>query len=269
MDNSFTVLFDFDSMIYKAVHKIVNIKTIRSWFADGKSKAWMKIEIINLTINRVDQMSNNILMDIELTDIQIESVEYFLTTCSKSIRKAASPIYKANRKKNKWVSLVRQELLKMEGFIYHDEYEADDLIKERAVEIGVDNYVICSVDKDLKQIEGIHFDYWRPVLKNPDGSLQVNEYGHRIIAPCRGLDIITAKQANHFFWKQMLMGDSGDNIKGIPRIGKVKAEKILSDSVNHEETVKEKYVNHFGEEEGRIQFDLHRLLIGLGIENRP
>lgn len=269
MDNSFTVLFDYDSMVYKAVYRVASISDIKEWFRDGKSKEWMTTEIINLTVNRLSNMGDGILLDIEDTGINVEAVEYFLTVCPKSVRKAASPIYKANRKRNKWVHLVRKYLIEMDAFIINEEWEADDLIKDRSTELGVDKFVICSIDKDLKQIAGIHFDYYRPILKNEDGSLQTDENGFRKVAPCRGLDVVSVEQASSFFWTQMLMGDSGDNIKGIPRIGKVKAAKIIAASDNYEETVKDKYISHFGEEEGQRQFELHRLLLGLGIKHRP
>jgi len=263
MKNNFTVLFDFDSMVYKAVHRIVDLQKIRSWFVDGKSKQWMETEIMNLSINRLLQMSDGIMIDIEETGINIESVEYFLTACKNSVRKKASATYKAKRKRNKWVSIVRQHLLKMEGFIFDDEFEADDLIKDKCVELGSENYVICSIDKDLKQIEGIHFDYYRPPSK------ELDQNGFRKVAPCRGLEFVTTEAADLFFWQQMLQGDAGDNIAGIKGIGKVKAKKILSTSTNHEETVFEKYIEIFGKEEGKEQFDLHRLLIGLGKNHRP
>lgn len=262
------MLFDFDSMIYQSVHKIADFGKIKSWFIEGKTREWIQVEIMNLSINRLLQMSDRIMIDLEETGINIESVEYFLTACNNSVRKKASTTYKAKRTKNKWVSIVRQELLQMGGFIFDDQFEADDLIKDRSVELGSDNYVICSIDKDLKQIEGIHFDYYRPILKDAIGQPVIDENGFRKVAPCRGLEVITKHQANLFFWQQMLQGDSGDNITGIPKIGKVKAKKILSDSVDYEQTVKKEYVKYFGEEEGKIQFELHKLLIGLGVKHR-
>lgn len=283
MDNSFTILFDYDSMIYKAVYKIVvsddykstdypNSGLIRKWFKDGRSREWMETEIINLTINRLEQMGNGIFQAIEDTRIEFFGVEYFLTSCPNSARKQASPIYKANRKPNKWVSLVRKELLKMGFASVHNEWEADDLIKDRAIELGVDKCIICSVDKDLKQIPGIHFDYYRPRLKNPDGSPQLDENGFRKVDPCRGLEVVTEQEAERFFWKQVLMGDSGDNIKGCPRIGEKTAEKLLDNCKSSEEyrdTVLQAYITRYEMTEGIKQFNLHKLLIGLGVKHRP
>jgi len=271
MKNKFTVLFDFDSMVYKSVHKIVDFQKIRSWFTEGKTRDWMETEIMNLSINRLLQMSDGIMIDIEETGINIESVEYFLTACKNSVRKKASTTYKAKRKRNKWVSIVRQHLLQMEGFIFDDEFEADDLIKDRCVELGSDNYVVCSIDKDLKQIEGIHFDYYRPVLKNPDGSVVLDVNGFRKVASCVGLSVVSKEEANKFLAAQMLTGDSCDGVVGLKGIGKVKAGKILKgvNPTDFKEVILAEYVNHFGcEEEGQKQFELHLLLLGLGVKYR-
>ncbi len=267
-------------MIYKAIWKIVvsedykatqhpNTGLIRKWFREERSREWMHTEIINLTINRLEQMGNTIFQDIEDTGIEIHGIEYFLTSCPRSIRKEQSPIYKANRKPNKWVKMVRKELLRMGFASVDDKWEADDLIKDRAIELGQTGCVICSIDKDLKQIPGIHFDYYRPPLKNEDGTPQLDENGFRKVSPCRGLDIVSEQDADKFFWIQVLMGDSGDNIKGVPRIGKVKATKIIEESTDYESTVRQAYIDHFGEQEGINQFELHRLLIGLGVNHRP
>ena len=270
-------------MIYKAVYKIVisddykrtkhpKSGLVRKWFNEGRSREWMEKEVINLTINRIEQMGNNIFQAVEDTGVQIDGVEYFLTDCENSVRKKEVKTYKANRKPNRWVSLVRKELLRMGFASTHDKWEADDLIKDRCVELGVDNYIICSPDKDLKQIPGIHFSYYqKPVKKNPDGSYPTDQYGHRIVSPYEGLSIVTEKEANRFFWKQMLMGDSGDNIKGVPRVGEKKSEIMLntcSDLAEVEQMVLDAYVQAYGEE-GQDQFNKHKLLIGLGVNHRP
>lgn len=303
VENSFIVLFDYDSMIYKSVYRICDMQKIRSWFKKGKSKDWMTKEIINLSVNRISNMGDAILLDIEETGINILMSEYFLTRCPRSKRKLAEPTYKANRKKrkNKWANLVRDYLIdEMGEFIIHnEEWEADDLIKDRAIELGKDKVVICSIDKDLKQIEGIHFNYYRPILRNPDGSFQTDRYGKRIQSPCIGLSTVSKNEANNFFWKQMLMGDAGDGIKGIPRIGEKKAEQILffEKPENYAKVVLGEYKKYYlsegkksvkdswhgenhtreeidmllvwWEEKGTKEFKLHLLLLGLGIKHRP
>lgn len=64
--------------------------------------------------------------------------------------------------------------------------------------------IICSIDKDLRQIAGEHY--------NPEKK----ETTH-----------VTADEANYALCKQLLMGDSIDGIKGLKGIGKAKSGKIL------------------------------------------
>lgn len=228
------VLFDYDSLVYGAVYKIASISDIRKWFNEKRSREWMETEITNLSINRLSQMGGRVFLEIEETGIEVLGIEYYLTAAKNSIRKRLYPSYKINRKKNKWVNMVRKEVLSMGFAETHDEYEADDLIKDRAVQLGEKGCIICSIDKDMKQIPGIHFDYYRPRLVDEDGNPQLNENGHRKYSPCRGLDIVTHEEAERFFWKQMLMGDAGDGIKGLKGIGKAKAEKILNTSIDND-----------------------------------
>lgn len=276
----FTVLFDYDSMIYKAVYKIASFKEIWGWYHNGKSRDWVVSEILNLAINRLSNMADGILAEIEDTGIDVQRVEYFLTVCPKSKRKLATENYKSDRKRNKWVSMVRKELIKMDAFVIHPEWEADDLIKDRSVEIENGQYVICSIDKDLKQIPGVHFNYYRKRLLDENGDPQLDENGYRKVGPCVGLSVVSIEEANYFFWSQMLMGDSGDKITGIPRIGKVKAQKILADHnpKDYENVVFATYLDFYkqpkpfdevGFWKGVEQFELHKLLIGLGVKHRP
>lgn len=272
-NNGYIVLFDYDSMIYKAVWYIATLQDIRKWFKEGRTKEWMRKEIVLLTLNRLSNMTDAILLDIEETDVPIDSVEYFLTDCPKSVRKEISPIYKANRKGNrltKWVKLVRREVLAMNFAAVNPQWEADDLIKDRAVEIGDDGYIICSIDKDLHQIHGIHFDYYRPTAKDENGKPLLDHNGDKVKNPCRGLSYITETEASRFFWKQMLTGDATDNIKGLKGVGPKRAEKFIIEAENSlEDMVRGKYIDHFGEDEGIAQFEMHKVLIGLGIDHRP
>jgi DNA polymerase-1 len=66
--------------------------------------------------------------------------------------------------------------------------------------------VVVSADKDLRQIPGSHF--------NPR-------------KPSEGVFSITVAQGDEWFYTQALTGDPTDGFPGCPRIGPVKAKKIL------------------------------------------
>ena len=78
--------------------------------------------------------------------------------------------------------------------------------------------VICTVDKDLDQIPGKHFNFI------------TNE--HYEVTPEQGLQ---------FFYKQILMGDSTDDIPGLKGIGGVKAALILKGCVGEPELFRAAY----------------------------
>jgi DNA polymerase-1 len=65
-------------------------------------------------------------------------------------------------------------------------------------------YRICSIDKDMQQIPGAHYN-WNTGKKF----------------------VVTKEDADWSFYMQILTGDPGDGYTGIPGIGKVKAAKIL------------------------------------------
>ena len=99
--------------------------------------------------------------------------------------------------------------------------EADDLFS-RYSQAGSD-YVIYTQDKDMRMVPGWHLDWLTHIMFKSDGSFRVlhNEkvYGRA------------------WFWQQLLMGDTADNIPGLPfyvenekpkRIGEVGAANALS-----------------------------------------
>ncbi len=227
-------LIDLDSILYKAVYKIVSFSEMREAINDhGKQAAreWLKVEVYNEGINRCE---NEILkMQNHLQEIffeEITSYELFITTCENSFRKSISKSYKANRKRNSYVWLLREHY-RHNGAQNNDRLEADDLIAIKARELGAGNYIIVSMDKDLKQIGGHFWSYYSHKSKDMQGNLIPNEFGfYDTEYKQKQVDFISKEDANTFFWSQMLTGDAGDNIKGVYRVGKVTAEKILNNS---------------------------------------
>ena len=120
------------------------------------------------------------------------------------------PEYKANRKNMKkpmWLDAVKDTMME-DGAITTDGYEADDAL-------GI-NYepgdIIASIDKDLLQIPGVHYNFVK------DLELDIDEWD--------GL---------YTFYRQVLTGDSTDNIPGIRGIGPKKADAILAGCTNEQD----------------------------------
>lgn len=105
---------------------------------------------------------------------------------------------------------------------YSDTLEADDLIKE-AVEL-MDNTIVCSIDKDLKQLITAHFDYYRVKIGEDEEGNAIRDY--------RGWSYTTPQESYDMLLTALLVGDTSDNIQGIKGIGKVKAEKLLKEKSN-------------------------------------
>ena len=161
---------------------------------------------------------------------QTESTHYMgFLTAGKCFRYAAakSKPYKGNRKhgvKPYIFPAIKEYLRQHWGFTSVSELEADDLV---SLHHKYDT-VICSPDKDvLYQNAGVHYNY---------GKAEFVE--------------VT------FLWKQMLMGDSGDGIQGIPKVGPKTADKWLANLETHKmpSFVLEKYVEFFGYVKGISKF---------------
>jgi len=92
--------------------------------------------------------------------------------------------------------------------IESDEAEADDYcgVAFRLAQQENKSAIICHIDKDLDALSGWHYNFRK------------QEFYH-----------VDAAQGYWFLMKQILMGDSTDNIQGIKGLGPKTAEKILSD----------------------------------------
>lgn len=214
----------------------------------------MRAKILDECKNRLCNIGDNLFSEIEETGIMIGHVEYFITNAPQSIRRKIYPNYKTNRRPNKWVNLVRAYLIEMGFAVTHPEYEADDLIFDRANELGEKNCIILTMDKDLTQIPGIHFNYYRPKV--------INEQGQKVSGDVNGLSLVTKEEAEYSFWISMITGDSGDNIKGIKGLGTVQAKKLLDGKTDLKLAVINVYKEYIGrdwEEEFEINYRLLKL----------
>jgi len=141
--------------------------------------------------------------------VDTDDYELFLTGKTNFRNEVAVTVpYKGNRKdvkKPKHLPLLREYLQTAWGASVSDGQEADDDIAIRATELGEES-IIVSIDKDFMQVPGWHYNFVKKVKKH-----------------------VTPEDGLRFFYKQILMGDSADNIKGIFRVGEKKATKMLAD----------------------------------------
>jgi len=146
------------------------------------------------------------------------------------------PNYKVNRhqgdpsKINILVPLIRK-LAVHEGLAVEAVgCEADDLMRMwalQAQEAG-DPYIICTIDKDLKCIEGKHFN------------MKTKQFFE-----------VTKEQARLNYYAQLIQGDATDNIPGIPGKGPIKSRGMLSACTSEEEmqeVVVSAYIEFYGDD---------------------
>jgi DNA polymerase-1 len=92
--------------------------------------------------------------------------------------------------------------------------EADDLM---AI-LQTKDTVICTIDKDLLQVEGWHYQ-WELRGTSVNGKEWVKE--------ARFFEQ-TELDGTRLFYEQCLKGDASDNVKGVSGIGEGKARKLLA-----------------------------------------
>jgi len=114
--------------------------------------------------------------------------------------------YKANRKeahKPHWYQQIRNYLTEQWDAEVISGREADDECSILTYQ-GDGNTIICTIDKDLDQVPGWHYDYVKKIFYHTE-----EDEGHAL------------------FYKQVLSGDSTDNIPGCYQVGAVGAANII------------------------------------------
>lgn len=143
--------------------------------------------------------------------------------------------YKGNRKQPRpfHYQNIRDYLVNYWGAQIVSSREADDELAIRAKRYRAQDfpYVIASIDKDLDQIPGRHYDYAKKV------SYDVSE-----------------DDARRQFWIQALQGDVTDNIPGCWRVGDERAAKIVDDWLSNYSSDKEMFVALIAEYEKSKKF---------------
>lgn len=122
-------------------------------------------------------------------------------------REQMFPEYKTNRDvthKPYWAEELKDYLLEHGAIFSAEGDEADDALGIAQSRAKAGTTIICSLDKDLDQIPGLHYN-WSKTRKE-DGVYEVDEI--------EGL---------RFFYTQMLTGDGTDNIPGMFRHMRKKA----------------------------------------------
>ena len=162
---------------------------------------------VGLAIWQADELIQRILSDVGATDYKC------YLSGDNNFRYSIYPEYKANRRdkpKPRHLEALREHILVNHPSDVADGIEADDSLGIASTDHKSNGVgcIIASLDKDLLQLEGLHYNFVRR---------EIREIGE--------LEGWTN------FYIQLLVGDPADNIPGCPKIGKVKAPKVLEGAI--------------------------------------
>lgn len=140
--------------------------------------------------------------------------------------------YKGNRDsahRPKHGPAIKEYMTERWGAVFSENEEADDRVGYSHYKMYLNDplsSVIVTTDKDLDMIPGLHYNFVKDEAYNMED-----------------------EAALMFFYTQLLTGDSVDNIPGIPKVGKVKAEKLLADTTPEQawDRIVEAYKKAYGD----------------------
>ena len=208
------LLVDADSLIFASCY--------RKREKQDDEKYYTNIEDAR---NKFDQQFMKIVNDLEEI-YTVDEVRVF-SGSKGNFRKQLTRTYKANRNKQELpplLSEMHQFVKDHYDSIYCYGLETDDLVarywKQLSDEIGRDNVMIVSIDKDYKQFPALIYNY---------------HYAHREVLN------ISEDEALYNFYEQMIIGDTADNVNYFKGKGKRFAEKYLDDCVTHYQYTKKIY----------------------------
>lgn len=155
----------------------------------------------------------NIMQIFWLQPTWIDSRDSFIYCAGEgNFRDKLVPDYKANRR-NKPIpeeaglfKPLLDEIVKQGLAIPANGCEADDMVRIKCTELwdADEDFVVVHIDKDLDCIIGQHY--------NPNRK----EFYH-----------ISEDEADLHYYSQILAGDPTDSLPGLPKIGKIRAKKLL------------------------------------------
>ena len=185
-----------------------------------RSAAASENEELGIAVYRLEEMLDNTLAETGADEFSI-----FLSG-ENNFRYEIYCEYKANRTQPKPRHLkdLKNYLIEKYQAVVSDGCEADDLLGIEQCKAESNSTIICSLDKDLRMIPGNHYSF---AIRGTNKGTSWERPAEKVfVEPLEGL---------RHFYTQVLTGDSVDNVKGAPGIGKVKAKRILQDCINEQE----------------------------------
>lgn len=196
-----TILIDADSLIYQAASAN---ETAIPWDPD----LWTTHGDLGAAKAQLDDSIQEIKEKLDATHVVLALTDY-----NDPWRKKVLPTYKSNRRDQRKPILLRplrEHCHETYTVFQRPGLEGDDILGilltvNRPPPSVKGERILCSIDKDMKTIPGLHFNWGKDE--------EVRE--------------ITLEEADRYHMIQTLSGDPTDGYSGCPGIGPKKAERIL------------------------------------------
>lgn len=191
-------------------------------------------EDVEVACTRADSFIENILADTGATEYEL----WF--SGDNNFRYNVYPEYKGNRKASYrplWEKEVKQYITEKWEANWTDDIEADDMLGIRQLECT--DTILAHLDKDLNQIKGLHYNW------------ELRRLGE--VVREKRIYTVSNEEADYWFFYQLLVGDTTDNIKGVRGIGPKKAAGILHGC----ESNRERYEAVLGRYSSEEELDLN------------
>lgn len=221
-----TAIIDLDSILYAAAWGKKIPDGQGDFVRDEKGRLVYEDKTDDEIFESLDLILTSILEETDATNY----IAYVKGQNTGRHRYNTKPDYKSNRPKEspKWWEKTVLYSINNWAAILIDDIEVDDAVN--ITRLNIENSFIVAVDRDLLNLEGTHYNWkkkeWITVSK---------------------------EEEFYYFWTDMITGQFGDGITGIPGIGKKGAEKMMV-SMNVIIDIFWKYIKTFGEEQGIKEF---------------
>ncbi len=253
-----TVYIDGDIFVYSVGHAgqdvsyVVHGKVISTAYGTMKSaKASISYDGSNIEKivdpSPVANVLHSMKIQIDNAVSKTDATDYVVyLTGEGNFREIVTKDYKATRVKVErpvHYDALRTYLIDIHSAIVVDGCEADDALGLAATMCEHD-CCIASTDKDLNTIRGEHYNWQKDCLYT-----------------------VSPEDAKLWFWCQMIMGDPTDNIKGIPKKGKMAAYRLLADvqdsNTDMFNLVTEEYIKYYDNDstKGKVMRDMNAKLL--------
>ena len=220
------LLVDADSLIFASCYRKRESPDAEKYYTD-----------IAEARNKFDEQYMAIVNHLE----EMYSVDKVLTFSGSkgNFRKILNTKYKANRKKQELPPLLHEMHAYVKSqydSIYGFGIETDDLVArywaKLTKELGRDEVMIVSIDKDYKQFPCLMYNY---------------HYKHKEVLN------ITEDEALYNFYEQMIVGDTADNVNFFKGKGKRFAERYFDDCATKYQYTKKLYELFIKEYKGKAK----------------